>query len=68
VPWMELRSHQQVLEQLRRALSRGRMGHSFLFVGSEGVGKKRVAQHVAQGLLCEQNPPPLLSPCGHCGG
>lgn len=63
---LPLVGHEGPLEQLRRALARGRLGHAFLFVGPQGVGKFRAARHVAQGLLCEENPPTKLSPCGVC--
>lgn len=66
--WTPLLGHDSVLTRLRNALQRGRLGHAFLFVGPEGVGKRRVAQHVAQGLLCETNAPETLDPCGRCAG
>lgn len=66
--WTPLIAHEDTLDLLRRALSRGRMGHSFLFVGAEGVGKRRTAQQFAQGVLCETNPPAALDPCGRCAG
>lgn len=66
--WTPLVAHNETLDLLRRALSRGRLGHSFLFVGPEGVGKRRAAQHFAQGLLCESNSRDSLDPCGRCAG
>lgn len=58
--------HSLVLDSLRAALNRGRLGHAFLFVGESGIGKRRAAQHVAQGLLCSERSPIDLNPCGHC--
>lgn len=66
--WIPVVGHENVLRQARRALERGRLGHAFLFVGPEGVGKRRVARHIAQGLLCETRPAHLLDPCGQCAG
>jgi DNA polymerase-3 subunit delta' len=58
--------HDGVLVQLRTAMKKGRLGHAFLFVGPEGVGKRRLARHLSQSLLCETRPAEGLSPCGHC--
>ncbi|MFO0948234.1 MAG: DNA polymerase III subunit delta' [Planctomycetota bacterium] len=68
VSWAPLVGHDAVLMQLRRALARGRLGHAFLFVGPSGIGKRRAASHVAQGLLCEKHSPAALEPCGQCSG
>ena len=46
----------------------GRFPHAFLFVGPEGIGKRTFALALAQALLCEQNPPEALDPCGTCPG
>ncbi len=64
--WLPLVGHEAVLERLRQALIRGRLGHALLFVGPEGVGKLRTARHLAQGLLCETRPAEKLEPCGRC--
>jgi DNA polymerase-3 subunit delta' len=58
--------HEGVLDQLRTAMKKGRLGHAFLFVGPEGIGKRRLARHLAQSLLCETRLPVDLSPCGTC--
>lgn len=66
--WVPLVGHDAALVQLRRALARGRLGHAFLFVGPPGIGKRRAAAHVAQGLLCETHLAATLDPCGKCAG
>jgi DNA polymerase-3 subunit delta' len=58
--------HQGVLEHLRTALAKGRLGQAFLFVGPDGIGKRRLARHLAQSLLCETRPPVDLDHCGQC--
>ncbi len=58
--------HEAVLDQLRTAMKKGRLGHAFLFVGPEGVGKRRLARHFTQSLLCETRPAADLWPCGTC--
>ncbi|MGL4464349.1 MAG: DNA polymerase III subunit delta' [Planctomycetia bacterium] len=61
-----LLGHDAVLKQLRAGLRRGRLGHAFLFVGPDGVGKRRTALHLAQSLLCELHPAERLDPCRTC--
>ncbi|WP_339726962.1 DNA polymerase III subunit delta' [uncultured Gimesia sp.] len=62
----QIRGHQSILEMLQRALSRGRLPHALLFAGEAGIGKKRVALHLAQCLFCEQTLPDQLISCGEC--
>ncbi|GIL16462.1 MAG: DNA polymerase III subunit delta' [Oligoflexia bacterium] len=53
-------------EQIRKLLEARKQNHlpsTFLFVGPKGVGKKAVAQALAQALLCEKIP----TACGECG-
>lgn len=66
--WTRLVGHDDILELFRNALKRKRLGHGFLFVGMSGIGKRRVARAIAQGLLCETNPPEAVAPCGFCAG
>jgi len=53
-----------VLGRLSRARARGRLAHSYLFLGPRGCGKTRVALAFAQELLCTAPQPP----CGLCPG
>ena len=62
----QIRGHQTILEMLDRALSRGRLPHALLFAGPVGIGKKRVAQYLAQCLFCEQSAADQLDCCGEC--
>ncbi len=64
--WQGIEGHDEVVEQFRRALQRGRLASSFLFVGPLGVGKRMFAMKLAQALLCENSPEAELNPCGHC--
>jgi DNA polymerase-3 subunit delta' len=41
------------LSQLERAYRSGRLGHSYIFAGMEGVGKFTTAYELAKMLLCE---------------
>jgi len=58
--------HKDVGERFRRALARGRLASSFLFVGPPGVGKRTFAVALAQSLLCEATPADKLQACGTC--
>lgn len=64
--WQGIEGHDDVVEQFRRSLERGRLASTYLFVGPQGVGKHAFAQKFAQTLLCLNNPPERLEPCGHC--
>ncbi len=64
--WQGIEGHDDVVEQFRRALTRGRLASSFLFVGPEGVGKRAFALKLAQSLLCSVRPEADLQPCGQC--
>jgi DNA polymerase-3 subunit delta' len=64
--WGPIQGHDQVTEQFRSALACGRLASTFLFVGPDGVGKRRFAYRLAQTLLCETNPEQSMNPCGDC--
>jgi DNA polymerase III subunit delta' len=64
--WQNVVGHDAVAEQFRRALRRGRMASTFLFVGPVGIGKRLFALKLAQGLLCDATPPEQLEPCEQC--
>src|SRR5947209_17322230 len=63
---MNIRGHQQIADRFRRALAKGRMASTFLFVGPPGIGKRAFAWKLAQALLCEKVAPEKLAPCGEC--
>src|SRR5687768_14848315 len=64
--WQGIEGHDAVVEQFRRALTRGRLASTFLFVGPPGVGKRAFARQLAKTLLCSESPPERMSPCGRC--
>ncbi len=64
--WQTIRGHDRVVEKFRRALMKGRLASTFLFVGPLGIGKQTFALKLAQGLLCERVPEARLEPCGQC--
>jgi DNA polymerase-3 subunit delta' len=64
--WHGIHGHDEVVAQFRRALERGRLATSFLFVGPAGIGKRTFALKLAQALLCPTRPEEALDPCGQC--
>lgn len=64
--WQEVRGHDRQIDWFRRAVRRGRLASTFLFVGPSGIGKRTFALKLAQALLCERNPESDLEPCGAC--
>lgn len=58
-PWLSL--HWQRLVQLTESQ---KLPHAFLFIGSQGIGKKTLVQAFEALLLCQQ--PTLQSACGEC--
>lgn len=63
--WDRIRGHDDARQQLLAAFRRGRLGHAYLFVGPDGVGKNLFAVEFAKALLCEA-PPAELTACDHC--
>ena len=54
--------NRKVKEQLEKIIKVGKMPHSYLFIGSSGIGKTLFAKEFAKMLLClEKN-----KPCGEC--
>ncbi len=64
--WQTIRGHDRVVDKFRRALSKGRLASTFLFVGPPGIGKRTFALALAKAFLCERVPEQRLEPCGEC--
>jgi DNA polymerase III subunit delta' len=64
--WQGVRGHDEVVERFRTALLSGRLASTFLFVGPDGVGKRKFALALAQAFLCERHDERELNPCGQC--
>ena len=64
VRWDDIKGHDRVVERLRRLSSKGRVPHSMLFTGTEGIGKRLTAKALAASLLCLH--PENGIPCGCC--
>ena len=48
--------NQKIREQLTQAIQNQKTSHSYLFVGTEGIGKKEMAKEFAKSILCLQGP------------
>lgn len=59
-PWQ-----QRVYAQVAEALAAGHFGHATLIVGPPAIGKRLLAEHLAQRVLCLA-PLPDGAPCGRC--
>ena len=64
--WSQLRGHRAQREHFEAILAAGRLGHAYLLVGPEGIGKKRFALCLAACLLCPDTDPAVLEACGGC--
>src|SRR5690606_25957369 len=64
--WNRIRGHEAQVEMFRRSIGRGRLAHAYLFVGPDGIGKRRFARMFAQCLFCERRRAEDLDACGEC--
>ena len=54
--------NEEIQELLKQTIKSKRASHSYIFVGTEGIGKKQIAKEFAKSLLClEEN-----KYCGKC--
>ena len=64
--WQSIRGHDRIVDKFRRALTKGRLASTFLFVGPAGIGKRTFALALAKAMLCERVSEEKLAPCGEC--
>ena len=63
VSWMECMEQPAVSDLLYSSIRNDRVAHAYLFVGGQGVGKKKLSFQFAKSLFClQQNG----NSCDHC--
>lgn len=60
----ELIGQEHITDQLKGAITSGRLPHAYLFSGPRGIGKTSCARILAKSLNCQNGP--TLTPCGQC--
>lgn len=55
--------HEDIIDNLKKAIKNGQIFHSYLFEGEESIGKKKVALSFAKTLLCKSEG---IEPCNRC--
>lgn len=61
----DLIGNRDAADAIERMIAAGRLSHSLLLAGPEGVGKRRFALEIARSLVCG-SPPRPGEPCGKC--
>lgn len=65
--WSSVLGHDRQVRAFQEAHRKGRLGHGYLFVGPDGVGKRLFAKELGKALLCESPAGPLVA-CDQCPG
>ena len=63
----EVRGQEEAVAFFLRAVRKERLGHAYLLLGPEGVGRGLFARAAASYLLCESAGDPAGAGCGKCG-
>lgn len=63
--WTEIIGHQSIVERFHVCFNNNRLANTYLFVGREGIGKRKFAMKLAQTLFCTKGAS-QFQPCGNC--
>lgn len=64
--WSRMLGHDHWVRLFGDIVARKRLGHAYLFVGPEGVGKRLFARELARTLLCAHAGPENFQACDRC--
>ena len=62
--WQNIVGHKNKIEHLKKMVAEQKFPHAIIFSGSEGIGKRKVAESCAAALLCSNSKDG--EPCGVC--
>ncbi|HAO93271.1 MAG: DNA polymerase III subunit delta' [Deltaproteobacteria bacterium GWC2_56_8] len=66
MPFKDILGHEREIRVLREALNTGRLAHSYLFAGPEGIGKRKTAFELARALNCASATDDACGECASC--
>ena len=67
MPFADVIGHETAKRKLRTALANETIGHAYLFIGEEKIGKQLMASRFAQALSCEAHTAAgTTDSCGQC--
>lgn len=58
--------HERQIENLKNAINKNSISHSYLFEGEEGLGKKKTALAFSKTLLCKEEKDQACNVCSSC--
>ncbi|RNB82734.1 DNA polymerase III subunit delta' [Brevibacillus fluminis] len=64
--WDSFTEQPRVADLLAGSLRHDRLAHAYLFAGPKGVGKKRIALHLAKAIFCVNLPADACGECVQC--
>ena len=62
----EIIGHERQIENLKNAINKNSISHSYLFEGEEGLGKKQTALAFSKTLLCKEEKEQPCNLCSSC--